>query len=128
MRKRVNITKIDKMFIVCLLLVISLFSSVKLVSSADYDNNAIVWLVPSSTSVEIGDDFNVTIYVDSSGTQCSMWEITLLTYNETQLWMTNTTGFQFLNIWDSMFADATPHNNTGKYTNIGSFITPFLIQ
>lgn len=94
-----------------------------IVLGADWDNSATVWLTPSDNTIDITETFNVTIYVNSEGTQCSQWNIIQLTYNETYLQMTNCTDFTFQGVWDGAFDDATVNNDTGIITNCGSFIS-----
>lgn len=103
--------------------IISMLLATTIVMGADWDNPATVWLVPSDDTLDISDLFNVTIYINSEGTQCSQWNIIQLTYNETYLQMTNCTGFVFQGVWDGAFDDATVNNDTGIITNCGSFIS-----
>lgn len=91
-----------------------------LVFAANWDNDAVVWLVPSSAQLTVTDNFNVTVYVNPGGVQCAMFNILQLTYNETSLYMANTTGYWFRGVWNGDYDEATPDNDTGKYTNIGS--------
>jgi len=103
------------------------------IPSANNDNNATVWLEPggviSGNKVEVGDSFNVTIYLDTTGSSAnlSVWNINLLDFSESVLYIVNATpagtgNATFLNAWTSGLRDATYNNDSGNITNCGAFL------
>lgn len=89
------------------------------VSSADYDNPATMFIVPSATDVDVGDIFNVTVFLNSSSQNVSWFNVSLFTYNESTLWMTNVTDSVWFPTWNTS-NQATVNNITGNITNINA--------
>lgn len=102
-------------------------------TQADWDNEATIWLESSGLingQVEIGDDFDITIKIDTGANPCDVWAIRNITYNNPNTFRVNITpvgnaapniNVSFLNEWDNSFADATLDNSTGVLSSIGSF-------
>ncbi|MBN2603937.1 MAG: hypothetical protein JXA91_07400, partial [Candidatus Thermoplasmatota archaeon] len=56
--------------------------------SAD-DDSASIWLIPSTTDLEVGDNFNVTFKIDSGIENVSWYNISRLNYNESSFMTAN---------------------------------------
>jgi len=89
--------------------------------SDDFDPQAgtgIVSWSPSSTDVEVGDDFNVTLYINTGGDSTRGMTIRILLFNDTQLGLANITPKSA--IWNTTyFGDwaSAPQQDGGKLHN-----------
>jgi len=116
--------KAGHILVALMLLISTMMAFAMPVTSDDYDPQATInfWFAASSSSLTIGDDFNLTCYLDLNTENCSAWEIELLTYNESRLWMTNSSD---TTVWHIAFSGAfatggTINNATGNVTALGA--------
>lgn len=83
------------------------------------------YLRPSSNTVDAMDNFNITVNVNTTdNVNVSWYNVSLLTYNETSLYMANTTAndIYFLN-WIENTNQYTINNDKGNITNINGSIS-----
>ena len=87
--------------------------------SADGDS-ATIWLIPSATDVEVGDNFNVTFKIDSGIETVSWYNVSRLNYNESSFMTANvSTNDVWFKTWTEA-TDKTIFDNPGFITNINA--------
>jgi len=103
-------------------------------TQADWDNDATIWLEASGLTngkVELGDTFDITIYIDTGANDCDVWAIRNITYNSPNAFRVNVTpvgnpapniNVSFQGVWNvPLYADATLDNTAGVLSSIGSY-------
>jgi len=101
---------------------------------ADWDNDATIWMEldgDTNGKVELGDDFDVTIYIDAGENSFNVWAFRNITHNEPVAFRVNVTppgasepnrNVSFLGVWNvAEYAGATLGNDTGVLSEIGSY-------
>jgi len=76
------------------------------------DASTEIGLYFNQTYLEVGDDFNMTCYLNPGGETVTAWYVWNLTYNYETLGMVNATGQWIFGFWDTGFDDSGSWDNT----------------
>ena len=122
MKNKEQINKKIKGAVVSVVLLLSLLTMIVApVVSSDFEPQAGIAIVTwraSSYDVEIGDSFNLTLFIDTSGDSTRGLTIRLLLFNQTYLGMANITAKSA--IWNTTFVGgwaSAPQQDGGKLHN-----------
>jgi hypothetical protein len=103
---------------IILIMILTSFSMIFVENVSADGDSASVFLIPSETHVEVGDNFNITFNINSSVENVSWYNVSLLTYNESSYMTANVSTND---VWFKTWTEATDSNifdNQGFVTNI----------
>jgi len=117
-----NIGKIT----VALLLILSTMSFATVIEADEYEpqDTITVGLIPSHTSVETGDTFNITVYMNPDGDFFDSFIMYNLTYDYVAARIVNSTAITDVDsIWNSAWLTGTTNNEDGYFTDLQGMST-----